>query len=303
MIKSVFTVLLVFLMTIADAQVKIGHDAANINSAAILELGNDTTAAPSTWKSFMPPQVNFTNAVFTSNTVWGIAGTPTAGAMVYNKGDMYLNGFFGPGIYCWQRDSWVFLNITVVDKIRMALSTSIAAYDATPANSWVSVTAAEYNNLLTTVTGAARYAATEARMNSSALALGGNITVGGNGAITKVPSSSYIIAWSVRTGSGGNASGSKLKISSQQQTGYADYGNALPATDIAPNTRIYFVMKAPFIFTPAAPCYTAVYNFDGLLGVSTGGTEYYTLGDSPTISTSQSYSSHSQVISTTTKQW
>ena len=90
MIKSVLTIVLALLMTIAGAQVKIGYDAANINAAAILELGNDTAAAPATWKSFIPPQVDFTNAVFTSNTVWGIAGTATKGAMVYNKGDIYI---------------------------------------------------------------------------------------------------------------------------------------------------------------------------------------------------------------------
>ena len=198
----------------------------------------------------------------------------------------------------------------VIDKIRLALSTSQAAYDALAANNWLSVTAAEYGNLLITVTGSARYAQPEVFMTTSAT--GGwspNFTIGGSDKSVKVPASSYIIAWSVRTGNGiSTALNSKLKISATQKAGYTDYGNPLPAIgNIAVNTRVYFVLKTPNIITPASPCYTAVYNagvfFLGNNNNAGSGPEYYITGDSPSPTTSFSSDSYSQVISTTSKQW
>jgi hypothetical protein len=294
----------------SDAQVKIGYDANNVNSGALLELSNNTAAAPSSWKCFFAPQVDFTNTVFSSYTVWGIAGTATEGAIVYNIGESYLNGFSGPGLYCWLRNGWAPVSILVTDKIRLALSTSKAAYDAAAVNSWVNVTAAEYNNLLTVVSGSAKYAAPEIYMNTSAS--GGwspNYTIGGSNNDIKVPASSYIIAWPVRTGNGiASSLGSKLKISATQSSGYTDYGGPLPNIgSIAVNTRVYFVLKAPYMITSAIPSYTAVYNaLTFFLGNTTNagsGPELYNSGDSPTLPNSFSADSFSQVISTNTRQW
>jgi hypothetical protein len=310
MLKTLFTVVFIYAVYMCGAQVKIGYNPGVINKAAVLELSNNTAAAPTTWKSFIPPQVNFSNAVFTTNYIWGIAGTPVAGAIVYNIGESYNNGFSGPGLYCWQRNSWAPINVLVTDRIRMSLSTSTAAYDAATVNSWVNVTAAEYNNLIDLVNGSAKYGIPEIYMNTSAS--GGwspDYTVGGNNNAAKVPASSYIIAWSVRTGNGVSSSlNSKLKVGILQDSGYSDYGNPLPYIgDIASNTRVFFALKTPYTVTPATPAYTAVYNsatiFLGNNTITGSGPERYHSGDSPVLTSSFPSDSFSQVISTTIRQW
>jgi hypothetical protein len=311
MLKPVFTITFLLAAYMCYSQVKIGYNSGTVNPAAILELSNDTANVPSTWKSFLPAQVNFSNPVFSTNYIWGIAGTPTAGAIVYNVGESYNNGFSGPGLYCWQRNSWAPISIIVIDKIRVSLSSSIATYDAATVNSWVNITAAEYNNLLVVVNGAAKYATPEIYMNTSSS--GGwspNYTIGGSNNVSRVPASNYIIAWSVRTGNGiASSLGSKLKISTSQSTSYTDYGNPLPNIgNIAVNTRVYFVLKTPNMITPAAaPSYTAVYNaltfFLGNNTFSSSGPEYYGAGDVSNFSGSFASDSYSQVISTATRQW
>jgi hypothetical protein len=308
MLKTFFTIAFISAVIICFSQVKIGYNPSIVNPGAVLELSNNTAAAPATWQSFIPPKVDFTNAAFTSAYVWGIAGAPTSGAIVYNIGESYNNGFSGPGLYCWQINSWAFINVTVADRIRMSLSTSIAAYDAAAANTWVNVTASEYNNLITVVTGAAKYAAPELFMNTATSnGWTADYTIGGNPNIAKVPASSYIIAWSVRTGIGTTSTqNSKLKVSIAQTSGYTNYGSPLPNIGtIAANTRVYFVLKAPNTTTPSAACFTAVYNATTyFLGNNTGaGSEYYVSGDSSSPNNSYPSDSYSQVISTQIRQW
>ena len=310
MLKTLFSVAFAFTVCICCAQVRIGYNSGAINQAAVLELSNNPAEAPGTWQSFIPPKVDFTNATFTSNYIWGIAGLPTAGAIVYNTGDGYTNGFSGTGLYCWQRNCWAPLSILVTDRIKLSLSTSLAAYDAAVANTWVSVTAGEYANLLTVVNGSAKYATPEIYMNtSSTQGWSANYTVGGSNNAAKVPASSYIIAWSVRTGiAATNSLGSKLKVSPLQNTGYIDYGGALPSTgSIAANTRVYFVLKTPAAITPAAPSFTAVYNstlyFLGNNTSASAGPEYYVAGDGGNPATAYNSDSYSQVISTQVRQW
>jgi hypothetical protein len=310
MLKTLFTNFFVLIVCVCFAQVKIGYNATTVNPSAVLELGNNTNAAPSTWKCFFAPPVNFTNAVFTSSTVWGIAGTPTTGAIVYNIGENYLNGFSGPGLYCWQRNVWAPVSILVPDKISQALSSSLASYQAAAVNSWVNVSAAEYSNLLTVISGTARYGMSEPYMGTSSS--GGwspDYTIGGNNNGVKVPASNYIIAWSVRTGNGISSSlGSKLKVSASQTTGYTDYGNALPDVgNIAVNTRVFFVLKTPYQLTPASASYLAMYNaltfFLGNNTVAGSGPENYGSGDTPNITLSFPADSYSQVIATPLRQW
>ena len=64
MLRSIFTIFILLSIQICCAQVKIGPNAAVVNPAAVLELSNDPPHSPNTWKSFLPPQVNFSNAVF-----------------------------------------------------------------------------------------------------------------------------------------------------------------------------------------------------------------------------------------------
>ena len=105
MLKKILLIAFLLPIFTAGAQVKIGYDPTNVNPSAILELGNNPAAAPSTWKAFVPTVIDFSNAVFTSSSVWGIAGSPTPGAIVYNSSENYSNGFAGAGLYCWQRNN------------------------------------------------------------------------------------------------------------------------------------------------------------------------------------------------------
>ncbi|MDB5201409.1 MAG: Protein of unknown function precursor [Ferruginibacter sp.] len=308
--KTFLFISLFILSCQVSAQVRIGAGTQTVNPAAVLELSNNLAAAPSSWKSLIPPYVDFSNPAFTSNSSWGIAGTPVPGALVYNIAEKYTNGFAGPGLYCWQRNGWSPVVINVTDKIRAALITSVQAYDAAPVNSWVTVTGAEYVNLLTVVSGTARYATPEIYMNTTAS--GGwtnNYTVGGSLNSLKIPASSYIIAWSVRVGAGAsNALGSKLKLSLLQNSGYTDFGSSLPNTGtINANTRVYFVMKSPNLLSPDGNSFTAVYNaqtyFLGNNVAGGAGPEYFQPGDGGSPGTSYSSDSYSQVIATSTRQW
>lgn len=311
MITRILTAVFLLLFFNAHSQVKIGGDPAVVNTAAVLELSNNLAQAPSTWKSFIPAQVNFTNAVFTTNAVWGIAGTSTEGAMVYNVGEAWNNGFAGPGIYSWQRNSWAFVHVTVRDRVRLALSTNLAAYDAAASNTWVKVTLGEYTQLLTHVQGATRSGAPESLMSTIPTdAWSTSYTVGGNNSFAKVPANSYIIAWQVRNHNASSSLGAKLKISTAQSTGYTDYGPALP--DVGPissGNRTCFVLKTPNTTTAALPSFTAMYtgNSNYFAGLTTGGgrgPEGYAGGDAASISVPAfNGETHSQVISTTVRQW
>jgi hypothetical protein len=200
--------------------------------------------------------------------------------------------------------------VETVDKIRLAIVTSLTRYDAAVANSWVNITAAEYNNLLIVVNGSARYGVPEIVMaTETENGWSADYTVGGNKNAVLIPSSGYIIAWAVRTGAGISSSiDSKLKVSTSQNTGYVDYGNPLPAIgNIAANSRVYFVMKTPETPTAASPSYTAVYNagihFLGNRTSAGAGPEHYKPGDSPTLETLFGSDSFSQTICTQIKQW
>ena len=201
--------------------------------------------------------------------------------------------------------------LPVIDNVRPALSTSITAYDNAAENSWVSVTQAEYNNLLTTVSGSAKYGSSESYMLTTPNnQWTGGYMVGGNPNPAKVPPSNYIIAWSVKTGvSASSALNSKLKVSASQTSGYADYGSALPDIGTIPaNTRVFFVLKKPLVVTPASPAFTAVYNVtSGFLGATSGagyGPEYFQGSDVSFFNSgSGAFDAYSQVICTGVRQW
>lgn len=310
-----YTRILVVLFVLAgfqvQSQVKIGANPATVNPSAVLELSNNLAEAPATWKSFIPAQVNFTNAVFTSTAVWGIAGTASEGAMVYNVGEAWSNGFAGPGIYTWQRNSWAIIHVTVRDNVRLALSTSRAAYDNAAANTWVKVTLGEYNTLTSFVQGATRSGAPEILMATQASdAWAANYTVGGNAVFAKVPANSYIIAWQVRNHNASSSLGAKLKVSTTQASGYTDYGPALPDVGpIAATSRTCFVLKTPNATTAALPSFTAAFTGTSnyFVGVTLGagrGPEGYAGWDGSTISVPAfAGDTHSQVMSTTLRQW
>lgn len=89
------------------AQVKIGHNAQGpINDAALLELSNNSSGTPATWKTLLLPYVDFTDNIFANSATWGIAGSPTDGAVVYNTGARRSDGFSGKGVYVWSNGAW-----------------------------------------------------------------------------------------------------------------------------------------------------------------------------------------------------
>jgi hypothetical protein len=310
--KTIFTIIFfTAAYSICSAQVKIGANPVTVNPAAVLELSNDTTAAPSTWKGFIPAYVNFSNPVFTASSVWGISGTATQGTIVFNTADIYSNGFSGPGLYYWLRNRWAPLAFSLGDNIRNSLTASQVAYDTATADSWVKVTAAEYNNVLAIVSGAAKYGQPDSFMvtpTSTSWNGVGSFTIGGNPNAMKIPGSSYIIAWSVRSGNEPtNAAGSQLKVSVSQATGYKAYGDRLPDIgNITGFTLYYFVLKTPSTLTPPSPCYTAIYtNYSGFLASynSPDVSERWNNGDSPNLPGTHASNSYSQVIATQQRQW
>ena len=201
--------------------------------------------------------------------------------------------------------------LPVMDNVRIALSTSLTAYDYAADNSWVSVTQAEYNNLLTTVTASGKYGSSESYMlttPNNGWAAG--YMVGGNPNPAKVPAGNYIIAWSVKTGVlASSALNSKLKVSASQTSGYVDYGSTLPDIgNIPAYTRVFFVLKKPVVITPASPSFTAVYNVTSAFLGSTSGAGYgpeYFQGSDVSFFNSGNYGSdaYSQVICTAVRQW
>jgi hypothetical protein len=310
MTRSLLTFAFACTVFISSAQVKIGNGVSNtVDPSAVLELSNDLASPPSTWKTFLPPQVDFTNPVFTSAGVWGVAGSPVTGAVVFNAGLAFNNGFSGPGLYFWNGHKWSGVSMGFEDKLRRSLTTSTLAYDTAIDNSWVMITEAEYNNLLITVGGAAKYAANDSFMNLSATNGWNQLyTVGGNASVSLIPPSSYIIAWSVRTGLPfpSTSLNSKVKVSSSQLTGYTDYGLPMPGYDLTTDTRYYFILKKPSASTPAVPCYTAIFTFMAkFLGNRpvAPGRDYFAVGDSPTLTNSYTSQSSAQFICTQAKQW
>lgn len=192
-----------------------------------------------------------------------------------------------------------------IDLVRSALTTSGIAYDNAIPDSWIKITAEEYNNLLTVVTQAVTSGATEPFMNMLPdNGWGMRVTTGGDAIVARVPASSYIIAWSIKTGIlPSSSTGSKLKVSALQKSGYANYGTPLPDIGSIPaNTRVYFVIKQPSTLTPPSPSYTAVYNFsEYFLGTLPGNPQYTANDDSNILGPSYAFSSFYQVISTIKK--
>ncbi len=106
--KRIFTILLLCTTYYAWGQVKMGHGAGGaLHPGAHLELANNTAASPGAWQGLRLPHVDFTHTIFTDSTIWGIAGTPADGALVYNNGNRTNGGFKGIGTYVWSNGAWL----------------------------------------------------------------------------------------------------------------------------------------------------------------------------------------------------
>lgn len=269
-------------------------------NGTITTAGTNNTSA-----STISNGVTFTNA--SGNIANGnVAFTLTASGTPINGGTFPYSITIG-GQSCS-------FNVTYTgqtDAIYSALSTSVTAYSNAAADNWVSVTAAEYANILASVTGAAKFYSLDATMNAT-----GNtsfyqfsITSDQSNGIVNIPAGSYPIALKVKDGGGAGMDGIQLQLSTASNSGYANY----PASGLAytpsvipfvANSLYYFVLKAPTAKPVGTTANFAALNLDGgyntrLQGVSSGvgyqivGPTYFMYG----------YSINMQMLATPTKSW
>ena len=208
-----------------------------------------------------------------------------------------------------------------IDNIRTALyvagCASCIRYDTASINTWVSITAAEYNNLAS-LSGVVRAGTPPAQMSqNSNAAIGETTTITQEAAAIQFPSGSYPIALSIRTRpsfSLTTVSGLVLKLSNTAlNSGYANYpasGSATPeaTTNVIPSTVYYFLLKKPTTATVSgANYYMALYQRNsavlGLTGIfSANG--YYGNGDTPAPTIPYSgLMPQFQVLAILNKQW
>ncbi len=102
--KYYFLVLIVLMQVSVRAQMKIGNNPTNLNSASLLEL-------ESTNKGFVFPRVSLTNVTSSSP----LPGTLLTGTVVFNTNASVTNGN-GVGLYVWTGSAW--------QSLAMNLSTS-----------------------------------------------------------------------------------------------------------------------------------------------------------------------------------
>lgn len=207
------------------------------------------------------------------------------------------------------------------DGLRTALAaagcTSCAAYDAAASGSWVNVTGAEYT-ALQSLSGSGAYGVSSANMATTpSTNWSPDYTVTQQFAnTTQVPASSYVYAFSVRSGSTAPSTiaGMKLKLSNTSQTsGYATYPTVSAATpglasgSPAATTLYYFVLKTPSVTSaPGAASNMAIYIAQArqVGGLPTTGTHYYAIGDVAAPATTFSNSMLLfQVLATPNLQW
>jgi hypothetical protein len=101
--KNLLTITMFLLAVCANAQVKIGDNAATINANSLLEL-------ESTNKGFLPPRVALNSAA----SVTPLSGTVPAGMLVFSTGGTLANGY-----YFWNGTAWKLLatvNLNTVSK-------------------------------------------------------------------------------------------------------------------------------------------------------------------------------------------
>ena len=193
----------------------------------------------------------------------------------------------------WEVVSYGKINLAS-DVIREAISaagcTSCTSYDLAGNNTWIEITASEYNSILQNVGGAVPYGASSVSMaNSVTNSWSGGYTITQNfSQQLPLPASSYPIALSVRTGIGIplTMAGIKLKVSPTSQTsGYTDFPTTVTPNvsgSIALNTVYYFVLKKPNAKTAdTGPSNLAVYTPEThQIGINdNAGISYYGSGD------------------------
>ena len=207
------------------------------------------------------------------------------------------------------------------DAIRGQLTTRGAAYDAAAVNQWISISAAEYNNLASNVSGAVRKGASDTVLannhNTITTMTGGTYTSLASGLLTsdQIPPSNYIFAYRLKT-SGletTTMTNCQVKFNATSANGtYTALGNALPVpyTSAIPDdyTNYYYVLKRPTVRTSSTGnTFIAIYDPNRNIGVPTSqNTAFYFVSTNTNNFTNASYTNGTvahQVLCTPTKSW
>ena len=269
--------------------------------------------------------INFTAAGGTPNTVitWVITSIPSTGifsspatgtgntaqvilvAGVYNSS---VTATFTATNACGVVTGTKTVNLG--DQLRIALiaagCTSCAAYDATAADTWVNITAAEYaqidnympvnigacNNVIMDTTGITR------QIGWTWLSLGTNVSL--------LPANNYVVAFSTINTNGVASSTGYVKYSTSPTDGFTMSGPKLNVGTTAPGARIYFIMKKPSaVINASASSYVAYYSGTTMqaTAVAMGDMNYNTLDDPTLPITSNTLKIKYQIKSTANKRW
>lgn len=209
----------------------------------------------------------------------------------------------------------------IADAIAGLLTTSLSNYSSATNNSIIPITASEYNSLMT-LTGTAKYGATDATMTSNppngagavANATQSYLPTAFNG--TYFASNSYLVAFSIKSKSvtsANNLQGMKIKFGANSYTNLTDYATLNLSTPLAANTQQYFVIKGSTM-TPADARFglyqpnTGGGNVNDMIGggATVLNARYSATGDVNTLGATATtvYSpAYIQGIMTATKQW
>jgi hypothetical protein len=193
------------------------------------------------------------------------------------------------------------------DAIRAALSTSVSAYDAATVGNFIKVTAAEYANVVSTVTGTTKYVMNDTDLTSAfgGWTTGYNVSYNDTSISTAaIPTSNYIIGYAY---SGGFSTPitTYLRAGTTVNGTHSKIGSNVTFTDNGAKT-VYFIRKAPTAST-ASKVYLSFYTTGGGLGQVVGKSNYpvfYSLGaDTNTWTVFTGGYPTLQALATTTKSW
>jgi hypothetical protein len=160
------------------------------------------------------------------------------------------------------------------DMLSGALSTSLAEYEAAPNGSWIKITAAEYNNLASTITDSTKVAATDEILNA---VTGGGISNTSNVFVANhrdtrqiaIPANSYLFAVVIQWASKTPTDETLIYINNTaaNYTGFSKVGGYLPNL-VGANPNVSPAMaKNHYVFKK--PSSTTTPN-GGLLGFFSG---------------------------------
>ena len=248
-----------------------------------------------------------TSQIVSGLTLTRVAGTYSAsgGNVVYNLSGTY-SGTTAAGAVVFpvaECDKVIYGDV-LRGSLAIAGCASCAAYDAAAANSWVSVTAAEYtaiNNA--TYVNSSKVGGTDAQMTAASSTYGNyGSTTGGSTAHVTVPASSYLIGFSIKQYTSTTVTGAKIKVGTAVAAGYNMIGSALPSYIATAGGISYFVAKRPSATTPAVATYLGFYSGTGYTGAVVGGS-YFQYSDAATLPYSYSYSQQYQAVRAATAQW